>query len=73
MSKYNGTFVPTEAQKQLIEFKNQLHDLLSKYPGIRLAGDREGDVLAILPNGSEAWDYLYIPTSGKQELINTTA
>jgi hypothetical protein len=60
----------TEAEKQLIKFRDQLHNLLIKYPEIRLTGDMNGDVLAILPDGSEAWPHLYVPTSGKQELIS---
>lgn len=62
----------TPAEKQLIKFRNQLHNLLIKYPEIRLAGDMNGDVMAFIP----AWDWttkthkLYVPTNGKQELIS---
>lgn len=61
----------TEAEKQLVKFRDQLHKLLIKYPEIRLAGDMNGDVMAFIP----AWDWttkthkLYVPTSGQQELI----
>ena len=61
----------TEAEKQLIKFRNQLHNLLIKYPDIRISGDRNGDVCAsITPNEPYAkTEYIYLPTSGKQELI----
>ena len=59
-----------EAEKQLTEFRELFHNLLAKYPEIRLCGDNNGDILAIRPDGSEAWPHLYMPTSGKQELIS---
>jgi len=62
----------SEAQKQLIKFRNQLHNLLIRYPEIRISGDRDGDVSASLtPNEPHAkTEYIYLPTSGKQELIS---
>jgi len=61
----------TEAEKQLIKFRNQLHNLLIKYPEIRLAGDMNGDVLAYIPasDWTTKTTKVYVPTSGKQELI----
>ena len=59
----------TESEKQLIKFRNQLHTLLIRNPGIRLFGDNNGDVIATLPDGSLAWPWIYLPTSGKQEPI----
>jgi hypothetical protein len=60
----------TEAEKKLIKFKNQLHNLLIKYPEIRLAGDMNGDVLAWIPAGPGSKSTkLYVPTNGNQELI----
>ena len=61
----------TETEKQLIKFRNQLHNLLIKYPEIRIAGDDAGDVLAFVP--AEEWPRtkVYLPRSGKQELVVT--
>ena len=61
----------TEAEKQLLKFRNQLHNLLIKYPEIRLAGDMNGDVLAYIPasDWTTKTTKLYVPTSGQQELI----
>jgi len=61
----------TEAEKRLFEFRNRLHNLLIKYPEIRLGGDREGDIYAqIAPTEPYSMpEYVYLPTSGKQELI----
>ena len=61
----------TEAEKQLLKFRNQLHKLLIKYPEIRLSGDRDGDVLAFIPasDWTTKTTKLYVPTNGKQELI----
>lgn len=62
----------TEAEKQLIKFRNQLHNLLIRYPEIRISGDLDGDVCAQIttnvPHGKT--EYIYLPSSGKQELIN---
>lgn len=58
----------TKAEKQLIKFRNQLHNLLIRNPEIRLAGDRDGDILAFIPEGD--LPLVYLPTSGKQELIS---
>ena len=61
----------TEAEKQLIKFRNQLHNLLIRNPEIRLAGDMNGDVLAFIPasDWTTKTTKLYVPTSGNQELI----
>ena len=63
----------TETEKQLIKFRNQLHNLLIKYPEIRLsaAGHGNGDILAFIPEGD--CPKVYLPTSGKQELITQFA
>jgi hypothetical protein len=58
----------TEAEKQLIKFRNQLHNLLIRNPEIRLSADRDGDILAFIPEGDRP--RVYLPTSGKQELIS---
>ena len=63
----------TEAEKQLIKFRNQLHNLLIKYPDIRIAGDMEGDVLAFVPSEEGPRTKMYLPRSGKQELITQFA
>jgi hypothetical protein len=61
----------TEAEKQLIKFRNQLHNLLIRNPEIRLSGDINGDVLAYIPasDWTTKTTKLYVPTSGKQEPI----
>lgn len=61
----------TEAAKQLIKFRNQLHNLLIKYPEIRLKGDTEGDIYAqITPNELHTMpEYVYLPKSSQHELI----
>ena len=61
----------TEAEKQLIKFRNQLHNLLIRYPEIRISAGLDGDVYAqITPSEPHAkTEYIYLPTSGKQELI----
>lgn len=61
----------TEAEKQLLKFRDQLTKLLIKYPEIRLAGDIEGDVLAFIPasDWTTKTHKLYLPTNGEQELI----
>ena len=65
----------TEAEKQLIKFRNQLHNLLIKYPEIRISADRDGDICAyITPNEPHAKpEHIYLPTCGKQELITQFA
>lgn len=61
----------TPAEKQLAKFRGQLHNLLIKYPEIRLAGDMNGDVLAFIP--ASDWNVnstkMYLPTNGQQEPI----
>jgi hypothetical protein len=61
----------TEAQKQLIKFRDQLHKLLMKYPEIRIAGNRDGDPIACVHSGDvfNCYEQIYLPTNGKQELI----
>ena len=59
----------TEAEKQLIKFRNQLHNLLIKYPEIRLAGTYEGDAMAWIRSEDGKISEIYLPTSGKQEPI----
>ena len=63
----------TEAEKQLIKFRNQMHNLLIKYPEIRVTADMDGDVYAYIPAGElpvrDRGPSVYLPTSGKQELI----
>lgn len=53
----------TETEKRLFTFRNQLHNLLIKYPEIRLGGDREGEVYAeIVPTESHSKpEYVYLP------------
>jgi hypothetical protein len=58
----------SEAQKQLIKFRNQLHNLLIRYPEIRLGDNSDGDPLATIGTGDQ-YEQIYLPTSGKQELI----
>lgn len=62
----------TEAQKQLIKFRNQLHNLLIRYPEIRIGGDRDGDVFASLtPNEPYAEPvFIYLPAYCRQTLIS---
>ncbi len=62
-----NTTKKTETEKQLIKFRNQMHNLLIKYPEIRLAGYHEGDVVTYIPEGDRP--RVFLPTSGKQELI----
>ena len=61
----------TEAEKQLIKFRNQLHNLLAKYPEIRISGNSDGDPVAWIRTGDayRCYEQIYLPTSGKQELI----
>ena len=62
----------TKAEKNLIKFRNQLHNLLIKYPEIRIAGtnDDTGDVVAYSRNdGLGPFVEIYLPLSGAHELI----
>lgn len=59
----------TQAEKQLIEFRNQMHNLLIKYPNIRLAGTYDGDAMAWIRSEDGKFHEIYLPTSGQQELI----
>lgn len=63
-----NTTKKTQAEKQLINFRNQLHTLLIRNPEIRISGDMDGDVVAFIPEGDTPW--VYLPKSGKQELIS---
>ena len=66
-----NTTKKTQAEKELNEFCNQLHNLLIKYPNIRLSGDVDGDVVASIGSMNYYKTLsVYVPTSGKQELIN---
>ena len=61
----------TEAEKQLIKFRNQLHNLLIRNPEIQIASDIRGDVTAwIFSKEAQSIKEIYLPTSGKQELIS---
>jgi hypothetical protein len=67
----------TQAQKQLIKFRNQLHNLLIRYPEIRISGNLNGDPIACIHSGEvslvgdvyHGYEQIYLPTNGKQEKI----
>ena len=62
----------TEAEKTLIKFRNQLHNLLIKYPEVRLAVDSRNypDIVAFIPSKTEeAAPRIALPLSGAHELI----
>ncbi len=61
----------TEAEKQLIKFRNQLHNLLIRNPGIRLGCNQDGDPIAWIRTGDayRCYEQIYLPTSGHQEPI----
>lgn len=61
----------TPAEKQLIKFRNQLHNLLIRNPEIRISGNSDGLPVAWIRTGEGYGEYcqLHLPTSGKQELI----
>lgn len=61
----------TPAEKQLAKFRGQLHALLAKYPEIRISCTQDGDPVAWMRTGDAYREYeqVYLPTSGKQELI----
>jgi hypothetical protein len=63
-----NTTKKTPAEKQLHNFRNQLHTLLIRNPEIRLATDSFGDIVAFIPEGDRP--RVHLPTSGKQELIS---
>ena len=63
----------TDIEKQLIKFRNQFHNLLIRYPEIRVVGDVEGDVLAFIPSQEGPRTKMYLPRSGNQELITQFA
>lgn len=57
----------TQAQKDLIKFRNQLYNLLSKYPNIRIAGDINGAAIAwIFTEGEKSFEEIALPCKGKQ-------
>ncbi len=66
-----NTTKKTPAEKELIKFSNRLHNLLIKHPDIRLAGDRDGNPIAIIHSGDRfsCYEQMHLPTTGKQELI----
>jgi len=61
----------SEAEKQLIKFRNQLHNLLIRYPEIRISANSDGDPVAWMRTGDayRCYEQIYLPTSGQQELI----
>jgi len=61
----------TETEKQLIKFRNQLHNLLIRNPGIRLGCTLDGELIAWIRTGDgpNAYEKVFLPTSGQQELI----
>ena len=62
----------TEEQKKLIKFRNQLHNLLIRNPEIRICGKLGGDIVAWIRRTEGEYPFreeIYLPTSGKQELI----
>ena len=63
----NNTTKKTDAEKQLHNFRNQLHTLLIRNPEIRLATDSFGDIVAFIPEGDRP--RVHLPTCGKQEMI----
>jgi hypothetical protein len=62
----------TPAEKELIKFSNRLHNLLIKHPDIRLAGDRDGNPIAIIHSGDRfsCYEQIHLPAIGQQEQIN---
>ena len=61
----------TDAEKHLMRFRNQLHTLLIRNPEIQIASDIRGDVTAwIFSKEAQSIKEIYLPTSGKQELIS---
>ena len=76
LSPYTTSMIKTkktDIEKQLLKFRNQFHNLLIKYPDIRVVGDVEGDVLAFVPSEEGPRTKVYLPRSGKQELITQFA
>ena len=67
-----NTTKKTDAEKQLIKFRNQLHNLLIKYPDIRITGDEHRDVVAWIRttdtdmSGDQVYLPMRLPKSGKQ-------
>lgn len=60
----------TQTERDLRCFRNQLHNLLIKYPEIRLAGTEDGDVVAYSGYaGPGPFAKVYLPLSGAHELI----
>ena len=59
----------SEAEKQLFKFRNQLHNLLIKYPEIRISGDQDGNPIAWIRTGDAYREYeqINLPTNGSLE------
>jgi hypothetical protein len=66
-----NTTKKTETEKQLIKFRNQLHNLLIRNPGIRISCTLDGEPIAIIHSSDRfsCYEQIYLPTSGNQELI----
>jgi hypothetical protein len=66
-----NTTKKTETEKQLITFRNQMHNLLIRNPGIRISCTLDGEPIAWVRTGDgpNAYEKIYLPTSGNQELI----
>jgi hypothetical protein len=66
-----NTTKKTQAEKQLIKFRNQMHNLLIRNPDIRIGSTQDGEPIAWIRTGDayRCYEQIYLPTSGKQELI----
>jgi hypothetical protein len=66
-----NTTKKTQAEKQLIKFRNQMHNLLIRNPEIRIGSTQDGEPIAWIRTGDayRCYEQIYLPTSGKQELI----
>lgn len=62
----------TQAEKQLHKFRNQMHNLLIRNPDIRIGSTQDGEPIAWIRTGDayRCYEQIYLPTSGKQELIS---
>jgi hypothetical protein len=67
-----NTTKKTETEKQLIKFRNQLHNLLIRNPDIRIGSTQDGEPIAWIRTGDayRCYEQIYLPTTGKQELIS---
>jgi hypothetical protein len=63
----------TEAQKQLIKFRERFHKLLMRHPDIRIGSNQDGDPIAWIRTGDayRSYEQTYLPTSSKQEKLLT--